>query len=205
MATIYYVVTFAGHGDPKNAGIRNPAGFAKLAPLIAAGSGNVTRFAFMAGVGKISSQTVARNVLTIAQQYFATEYRGKAFSDVRFLVYGSSSGGITALTFAGLVPDTQIGYIGLADAAFHRGETDFFMKAPGSRAFFKNENFWQGYQNFPSEPEIHGEVSGFNNIDLTNRLTSMQVKADPHVAAIELAGPTIKASMIELIRSDRDK
>lgn len=205
MATIYYVVTFAGHNDKRKAGIRNPVEFADLAPLIAAGSGNVSRFAFMAGVGKTSSQVVARDVLTIAQQYFATEYPGKAFSDVRFLVYGASAGGITALTFAGMVPDIQIGYIGLADAAFYRGDSDSFMGAPGSHAFFKNENFFQVYQNSPSESEIHGEVRGFTNIDLTNRLTLAQIKADPHVAAIKLAYVTVKESMIELIRSDRDK
>ncbi|MBL8311619.1 MAG: hypothetical protein JNL19_14455 [Burkholderiales bacterium] len=203
MATIYFVVTFSGHNDPKRSGTRNNAGFAYLAPLLQEGAREVSRFAFFAGLGLTDSNRVAESVLATTRSYFATEYRGRSFSDLRFLIYGASAGGITALSFALKVPDSQIAYIGLADAAFYRGETDQFMTNPGSRAYFGNENFFQTWQNNPDEPEIHGPVKGFTNTDMTNTLTHKEVAGDPHVACIQRAVPICLNSMKAVIRSDR--
>ena len=100
--------------------------FRNFAPLL--NLGDVSRFAFYAGLGRTESEKVAHIVKGIADGY-----NGGSSDGITFIIHGYSAGGITALHFAYLVPNSQIVYIALSDAAFYRGDTDYLMRTPGSQ------------------------------------------------------------------------
>ena len=152
MAKKYFLVHFSGHGDPNLQGQRDTDAFRNFAELL--NLGDVSRFAFYAGLGKAKSEEVARSVKGIADGYNGGDTNG-----ITFIIHGYSAGGITALIFASLVPASQIVYIALADAAFYRGETEYLRTSTAPLAYYLNENYFQIYENSPNNNEIHNEMT----------------------------------------------
>lgn len=196
MARKYFIVHFSGHGDPSMCGKRDPSYFAKLAPLLKAG--DVSRFSYFAGLGLESSDRVATQVMGAIEGY-----NGGSIEGVTFLIHGYSAGGITALRFAFRVPDRQIAYIGLSDAAFYRDETDFLMNFPGSTAYQDNENYYQIYQNSYRVPEIHSKVTaeGWRNYEMP-KSQAPWTASNMHIAAIRWAEPQVFNRMKSIISND---
>lgn len=88
-----------------------------------------------------------------------------------FIITGYSAGGISALYMAQYLsvpwsgaPRGNVLLLGLADAAFQRGETDFLMRVPGiiDPAAWKL-NYFQVKENHPDIREVKGRIDGFEN------------------------------------------
>lgn len=192
MGKKYFVVNFAGHGDLKLQGTRDHGAFQNMAPLLACG--DVSRFCFYAGLGVRASQRVAQGVLGIIRGWAGR------IDDATFIIHGYSAGGITALHFASLIPDAQIVYLALSDAAFMRDESDHLMAQPGSEAYYLNENYYQTYDNSRQRREIHGRVSAprWRNIPVL-----LQSSRNPHTAAVQAAAGDVFEVMKEIVFTDR--
>ena len=196
MAKKYFLVHFSGHGKPELQGERDQTAFRNLAPLLT--FGDVSRFAFYAGLGKKKSQEVARKVKGIVDGY-----NGGSSDGITFIIHGYSAGGITALHFASLVPDSQIVYIALSDAAFYRGDTDYLMNTPGSQGYYLNENYYQTYENSASVDEIHDRITATG---WKNRLVLLggkwPFKNNYHDRAVAEADAESFATMQDIIKKD---
>jgi hypothetical protein len=193
MAKKYFVVHFSGHGDLRKVGLRHDEVFNYLAPLLSLG--DVSRFSFWSGLGKKSSEEVAANVFNIMKGY-----AGGDITNVTFIIHGYSAGGITALHFATLVPDSQISYIALSDAAFYKGDTDYLMTSPGKFGRL-NENYYQTLENKPTVSEIHNKVLGYTNIEVTG-LSRYSFKSY-HDQAVGKADILIFDKMKNIISADK--
>lgn len=192
MGKKYFVVHFSGHGDLKLQGTRDHKAFRDLASLLECG--DVSRFCFYAGLGVDASKRVARGVLGIIRGW-----AGKT-DDVTFIIHGFSAGGVTALHFARWIPDHQIAYIALSDAAFMRDESDDLMLDPGSRAYYLNENYYQRYDQSSRSREIHGPISasGWKNIPVL-----LPLVLNPHAAAVAAADRDIFETMKQIVKDGR--
>jgi len=197
MAKKYYLVTFSGHNDPKIQGKRDHNAFRNLAPLLHLGQ-DVSRFAFYAGLGEEESKRVALEVNGTIDGY-----AGGSTDGITFIIHGYSAGGITALYFAMRIPDAQIVYIALADAAFYRRETDKLMREPGSLAYYLNENYYQTYENNQREDEIHDRITADGWKNKAILLQFSWLKPDYHRRAVDAANDEIFATMKEIISAGR--
>lgn len=101
-----------------------------------------------------------------------------------FLVTGYSSGGISAIHMARHLNKLELNvfYVGLADAAFLRGDSDYLLKQSGVRATYP-KNYYQTRENDPANPEIHDDVVGFKKFDLSSQLPA---NADFHESAVTI-------------------
>lgn len=119
-----------------------------------------------------------------------------------FIITGYSVGGITALAMAQYLsipwngaPRGNVLLVGLADAAFQRGETEHLMRMPGiiDPAAWKL-NYFQMRENFPDVREIKGRVEGFENhkVDVTMPDDLIGIFQDlPHEQAIRAGNNAI--------------
>jgi hypothetical protein len=141
-----------------------------------------------------ASQRVASGVLGIIRGWAGS------IDNVTFIIHGFSAGGITALHFARWIPDNQIVYLALSDAAFMRDESDDLMLDPGSCAYYLNENYYQSYDNSSKSREIHGRVSasGWKNIPVL-----LPLMLNPHTAAVAAADRDIFATMQQVVKDGR--
>jgi pimeloyl-ACP methyl ester carboxylesterase len=138
--------------------------------------------------------------------FFASYYGDEHdFSDCRFILFGTSAGAISALALASIIPDAQIAYIGLADAAFYDNDSSFLMKTPLSRGYFANENYYQTADRLPWNNEIHGTVAGFNNRNLTASLSwsARNTGHGAHDEAVNKSVAPASATIKRCIDSDR--
>ena len=200
----YFVVDFAGHNRSENCGKRNHTAFANLKPLVDLGDsvGNdVSRFAYWSGFGITGTNGSDRVAHSVMADILG--YNGGDINGVTFIIHGYSAGGITALQFALYVPNAQIVYIALSDAAFYAGESDFFMIDPGSTAYYLNENYYQLNDRSPKNPEIHGMVIAQNwqNYDLT--IPNPGWFENTHDTAVRMSDGMAFAKMQDIIRNGR--
>jgi hypothetical protein len=190
MAKKYFVVHFSGHGETRKAGQRDNSTFNNLAPLLSLRQ-DVSRFSFWAGLGDKSSKDVANKVYSEAKAY-----AGGSIDDITFIIHGYSAGGVTALHFAYLIPNDQIVYIGLSDAAFYRNDTDYLMQNPGSTAYHSSDNYYQIREN-----KSHQKVFGFTNIEVRAPNLSPGSFSTYHTQAVNYADGKIFDKMKSIIQS----
>jgi hypothetical protein len=208
MTTKYFIVSVRGQPKASLTGTRDDDAFMNMAKFQTAGS-EVTRYAFWAKWGWQANETWATSTLQgVMKADFARFYPGEDFSSVRFIFFGASAGAISVLALAYHVPDSQIAYIGLADAAFYAGDSAFLQVNPLSKGYFANENYFQtADQHGPfSSKEIHGPVAApFANFDMTASLGSIarNTGGGAHGECVNLATPKISLKISECIRGDR--
>ena len=208
MSTKFFVVSVRGQPKAGLTGTRDQEAFMNMAKFQTPGS-EVTRYAFWAKWGWQPNLTWATSILQgVMKVDFANFYPGEDFSSVRFVFFGASAGAISVLALASLLPDSQIAYIGLADAAFYADDSAFLQTSPGSKGYFANENYFQtaDQHGLYSTKEIHGSVaSPFTNVDLTTSLKTIAQKTGygAHSECVNLATPKISLKISECIRSDR--
>jgi pimeloyl-ACP methyl ester carboxylesterase len=177
-------------------------------------------------VGRASDDIISRTMNAMRDK-LRDQIRGRIF------IYGSSSGGRNAIQLAEKLSDNNIvvAYLGVLDAAFFPNETsttpgDSLKDAPvfDSRLLLvsKKQNFYQLAGNdsettfhgrlFTSEmdnKEIHGKISGFDNIDLTDKTVQeagydgfRKARANNyHGTCIQLALPTVYSSIAGLLEN----
>ena len=102
-----------------------------------------------------------------------------------FLITGYSAGGVSAMHMARLLKANTfpIFYIGLADAAFQRNESEYLMSTAGFTAKYM-KNYYQTKENQPDVSEIHDEVLGFSNFNLNDNVAK---ESEFHKSAIKVA------------------
>ncbi len=138
---------------------------------------NVTVFNYNAALGKTTPLVcydIAQTVFDAVGDPYAT-----------YLVTGYSSGGPSAIYFAqaiDLKPVTQIGYVGLSDAAFVPNESQFLMNMPGVYGTY-SKNY---YQTKADPSEIHGPVLNYTSFDLTSQIPGNLSAEDAHFKACQI-------------------
>lgn len=196
MSKTIICINFYGHNDPSVAG--QPATEAPLGAFWRSTSRSVKRdvvlkvvnrsrigcpnfpdrkigvLDFNAALGENANKALAKKVLTSINLACAED------EEQFFLVTGYSSGGVTALHMAQslLALKLNVYYIGLADAAFQRGESDYLMTKPGVASVKYKKNYYQTKENDPTNPEIHDTVDGFTPFDLTGQVSDGNAHQD---------------------------
>jgi hypothetical protein len=121
---------------------------------------------YNAALGEGANKELAKSVLT-------GEIAACSDDDWFYLVTGYSSGGVSALHTARRINELKLNlyYVGLSDAAFQRGESDYLLTQPGVTAKYK-KNYYQTKENDPVVSEIHNAVTGFSNFNLDDQLAA---------------------------------
>ncbi|MCA9008715.1 MAG: hypothetical protein KDB01_03160 [Planctomycetaceae bacterium] len=101
-----------------------------------------------------------------------------------FLITGYSSGGVTAIHMGRYLTEQNLNvfYVGLADAAFQRGESDYLRLKSGVKGKYL-KNYYQTLENNESNPEIHDTVDGFSPFNLDSQVRG---SANFHDAAVQI-------------------
>lgn len=207
MATKFFIVSVRGQPNAALTGARDREAFDQMMTFKTQDR-EVTRYAYWAKWGWTANETWATATLGLIKTDFATFYPGEDFSLARFIFAGASAGGISVLALANILPNSQIAYIGLADAAFYANDSAFLQGLPTGKGYFASENFFQTADQgafYPSK-EIHGEVAApFTNTDLTPSLgwTARQTGRGAHAECVNLATKQIVLKIKECIHSDR--
>ena len=194
MANAYVNVNFYGHQRGELSGTPDVwKGFASLLQLRRANILNVVGYVSYASIPVTCDVYNYNAVLGPSneagcKQIAATIAHNTTVPNPRYLITGYSSGGTSALYFAraiAVMPNTEIGYIGLADAAFYPKESDGLMKMPLVSAKYR-KNYYQTKGNAPDVREIHGRIEvDFNNYDLNPWVTTTS-SAEAHDQAVVL-------------------
>lgn len=206
MANIIACVNFYGHNDPGVAGIplgcvpisrgfykatkrylkltyaSNIVGESRLSGLQSP-KGTLRFFDYNAALNETGNSDLAKTILQKVAESMVESGDGPVLA---YLITGFSAGGVSAIHLGRVLTQKMetIWYIGLADPAFQRGESDYLMKHSGVTARY-SKNYYQTKQNSSDEEEIHDQVQDFKtNIDLTNRLANDE--DDPHKAAVKM-------------------
>ncbi len=189
MANVYVNVNFYGHGRTELSGLSDERGIMpSRLQLRREYTLKVVGYAGFPGkpVSIYNYNSVLGPSNEAAAGALATAISGRnGASNPIYLITGYSAGGTTALYFAraiAKISNTEIGYIGLADAAFYTGESADLMTNPGVTAKYP-KNYFQTKGNAPDVLEIHGPVTGFTNFDLNQQVTATSI-ADQHEQAV---------------------
>jgi len=108
-----------------------------------------------------------------------------------FLITGYSSGGPSALHMARLLTKrAKVCYVGLADAEFERGNTDYLMRKNDVTGKYL-KNYYQTKGNGSDNPFIHDAIDGFTNFKLDGEIKdegdSEEAASHYHDAAVKIA------------------
>ena len=193
MANAYVNVNFYGHNRGELSGTPDEwKGFASFLQLRRANILNVVGYVSYASIPVACDVYNYNAVLgpkneAGSAQIAATIARKTTVPNPIYLITGFSSGGTSALYFARAIasmPNAEIGYIGLADAAFYKGESEDLMKMPRVSAKYP-KNYYQTKGNAPDVAEMHGQVDGFTNFNLNAMVTATSIAAEHEQAVVQ--------------------
>lgn len=204
-------INFYGHPNPNISGVRygfaplnrhffkevahyflgkdfNRVGQAKLKHIIPSNR-KLWFYDYYSALNENDNKMLAKFLVGHIMMEISKEEPNNNTPEIAFLITGFSAGGITALHMAIELERIfmNVFYVGLADAAFIRNESEYLMTGHGLMAKYK-KNYFQTKGNHPEIDEIHDEITGFINFNLNEQLTGGE---DLHQSACSIGNSRI--------------
>ena len=156
---------------------------------------------YFGGLGLLSINSAASRIANDVSYWYSNFVPDDSYHSI--LLAGSSCGGVTACRTLELLSSVgyDIPYVGLADAAFIKGETSGYLWVPpkGSASVSYKKNYYQSLQNNSSREEVHDEIPSYSNFNLNAEVTN----DNPHVSCCAVAKSKIINDMIWCIANDK--
>lgn len=197
ISIVYNVIYIHGHSNVQSCGQRTQT---NLAYRFYNAKHPVYVNEYFGGLGLASINSAASKIANEVNYWYNNFVPNESYHSI--LLAGSSCGGVTACRTLEILNSIgyDIPYIGLADAAFIKGETTGYLWVPpkGSASVSYKKNYYQSLQNSSAREEVHDEVPTFSNFNLNGDITI----DDPHVSCCSIAKTKIINDLIWCIAND---